>query len=78
MPAAALGEQQPGPEQNLVLRVHFPTDGDPYFRPQQMSVLNAYQYGTKHYATTAANSPSTCGPAGAPHNYVPQTVSRLG
>ena len=35
-------------EQTLVLTMHFPTEWDPYFRPQ-MSVLDVYHYGTEHY-----------------------------
>lgn len=34
--------------QSLALRMHFPTDWDPYFRPT-MSVLEVYHYATEHY-----------------------------
>ena len=32
----------------LELRMHFPTDWDPYFAPT-MSVLDLYHYGTQHF-----------------------------
>jgi hypothetical protein len=35
-------------EQTLALTMRFPTDWDPYFRPQ-MNVQDVYHYGTEHY-----------------------------
>ena len=35
-------------DESLALRMHFPTEWDPYFRPT-MTVLDVYHYGTEHY-----------------------------
>jgi hypothetical protein len=35
-------------ESGLVLRMHMPTDWDPYFAPT-MSVLDIYHFGTQHF-----------------------------